>query len=144
MGVARDLLGHLEDQFFLTIFTGSGLLFLGIIFVWAAVGATILADYESNPEYLVDSDIYNFGRTFIQKLFSIHAMRMGGVYVFPTWTIWLRTEAVSRWLAIFTWGVAVSLWLANWLPWWDQLSFPIWVFLASVYILNLNLRKRSN
>ena len=35
IGVLRDRLGKLEDQFFATVFLGSGLLFLGMMFVAA-------------------------------------------------------------------------------------------------------------
>ena len=36
LGVLRDRLGEKEDQFFATVFLGSGLLFLGMIFVTAS------------------------------------------------------------------------------------------------------------
>jgi hypothetical protein len=36
-GVIRDRMGRMEDRFFATIFYGSGLLFLAMIFVWVAV-----------------------------------------------------------------------------------------------------------
>ena len=62
MGVACDLLGHLEDQFFSTVFTGSGLLFLGMVFIWAAIGATIVYGYSMNPELLIEGGFYMMGR----------------------------------------------------------------------------------
>jgi len=37
MGVVRDRLAQLEDQFFSTVFFGSGLLYLGLTFISAAV-----------------------------------------------------------------------------------------------------------
>src|SRR6476469_7069524 len=43
IGVLRDRLGQLEDRFFATVFFGSGLLFLAMLFASAAVlGAVIL------------------------------------------------------------------------------------------------------
>src|SRR6266704_345493 len=45
MGVVRDRLGTLEDQFFSTVFFGSGLLFLAMIFASAAVAGGSLASY---------------------------------------------------------------------------------------------------
>ena len=43
IGVLRDHLGQLEDQFFATVFLGSGLLFLAMFFASAAmIGAVIL------------------------------------------------------------------------------------------------------
>ena len=127
MGVARDLLGHLEDQFFSTVFTGSGLLFLAMIFVWATIGGTVLTGYAENLDTLIEYGFYEFGRRLMATIFSVFAMGMAGVYVFSTGSIWFRTGAVSRWLAIVTWGVAVLLWISAGLTWWVQLIFPAWV-----------------
>src|ERR1700691_4705269 len=43
MGVIRDRIGGHEDRFFATVFLGSGLLFVGMLFVAAAVGGGIIA-----------------------------------------------------------------------------------------------------
>ena len=143
MGVARDLLGHLEDQFFSTVFTGSGLLFLAMIFVWATIGGTVLTGYAENLNALIEYGFYEFGRRLMATIFGVFAMGMAGVYVFSTGSIWFRTGAVSRWLAIVTWGVAVVLWLSGGLPWWTQLSFPAWVLLVSIYILRVSRRNQA-
>jgi hypothetical protein len=45
MGVVRDRLGHLEDQFFSTVFFGSGILFLAMTFASAALAGGTLAAY---------------------------------------------------------------------------------------------------
>lgn len=143
MGVARELLGHLEDQFFSTVFTGSGLLFLAMIFVWAAIGGSILAGYATDPVLVIEGGFYMMGRLLMRQLFGVFGMAMAGVYVFSSGTIWFRTEAVMRWLVLVTWGTAVILWFSAILPWWLQLSFPAWVFLVSVYILRENLSGRT-
>ena len=135
MGVARDLLGHLEDQFFSTVFTGSGLLFLGMLFVWAAIGGTILIIHNENPQILIKGGFYEVGRILMSEVIGVFAMGMAGVYVFSTGSIWMRTGAVPRWLAIVTWGIAVVLWLSVFLSWWFRLAFPIWVFVVSIYIM---------
>ena len=43
LGVLRDRIGDREDRFFATVFLGSGLLFVGMLFVAAAVGGGIIA-----------------------------------------------------------------------------------------------------
>jgi hypothetical protein len=138
MGVTRDLLGHLEDQFFSTIFTGSGLLFLGMIFIWAAIGGTLLYGYSVNPGLLIEGGFYMIGRRLMVEIITVFAMSMAGTYVFSSGSIWLRTGVVPRWLAILTWAVAVVLWLSAIFGWWVQLIFPIWVFLISIYILTVS------
>lgn len=138
MGVARDLLGHLEDQFFSTVFTGSGLLFLGMTFIWAAIGGTILYGYSVNPKLLIEGGFYMIGRRLMLEIITVFATSMAGAYVFSSGSIWLRTGVVPRWLAILTWAVAAVLWLSAILGWWVQLIFPIWVFLISIYILTVS------
>ena len=43
IGVVRDGFGRYEDKFFSTVFLGSGLLFLAMMFVATAVGAGLVA-----------------------------------------------------------------------------------------------------
>ena len=43
VGVLRDRVGELEDRFFATVFLGSGLLFVGTLFVAAALAAGLVA-----------------------------------------------------------------------------------------------------
>ena len=43
IGVVRDGLGRFEDKFFASVFLGSGLLFLAMIFVSSAVGVALVA-----------------------------------------------------------------------------------------------------
>ena len=42
LGVLRDRLGPREDKFFATVFLGSGLMFLGMLFVAAAAGGGLI------------------------------------------------------------------------------------------------------
>src|SRR5262245_49360149 len=58
MGVVRDRMGYLEDQFFSTVFFGSGLLFLAMTFVSAALAGGVLATYALEPSKLIDSGMY--------------------------------------------------------------------------------------
>ena len=49
IGVLRDRLGELEDRFFSTVFLGSGLLFLAMLFASAALGGGIIIAYGAKP-----------------------------------------------------------------------------------------------
>jgi hypothetical protein len=55
IGVLRDRLGELEDRFFATVFLGSGLLFLAMLFAAAAVAGGIILAYAARPSGLLDS-----------------------------------------------------------------------------------------
>ena len=47
IGVVRDGFGRFEDKFFATVFIGSGLMFLAMMFVAAGVGAGLVASSAS-------------------------------------------------------------------------------------------------
>ena len=48
IGVLRDRIGEREDRFFATVFLGSGLLFVAMLFVGAAIAGGIIADASSS------------------------------------------------------------------------------------------------
>src|SRR5208283_2783926 len=47
IGVLRDRLGELEDRFFATVFLGSGLLFVAMLFVAAALSQGLLDTFAA-------------------------------------------------------------------------------------------------
>jgi hypothetical protein len=49
VGVLRDRIGEREDRFFATVFLGSGLLFVAMIFVSAAIAGGLIADQSTSP-----------------------------------------------------------------------------------------------
>src|SRR5512142_2115613 len=57
IGVVRDRLGEYEDRLFATVFLGSGLLFLAMLFASAAVAAGIISTYGTTPGQLVNSQV---------------------------------------------------------------------------------------
>jgi hypothetical protein len=140
LGVLRDRLGYYEDQFFSTLFFGSGLLYLAMTFVSAAVTGGVLAVYAVDPDLLLNSGILILGRAMIYKFNNTYAIRMAGMFMMVLGTIWVRTGLMPRLLAILTYLTAISLiiGIAFW-PW-STLFFPAWVFVISIYILVLNFR----
>ncbi len=143
MGVVRDRLGHLEDQFFSTVFFGSGLLYLGMAFVSAAVAGSLLADPALSSGKLAGDNAYTFGRLLIYQTSNVYALRMSGVFMISLATIWLRTRTIPRLLVFGTYALALILLLTVSLSVWFTLIFPAWVLMISVYILVGNLRHRS-
>ncbi len=100
IGVLRDRLGKDEDRFFSTVFLGSGLLFLAMLFTSAAVAGGILSMYGTTPGLLVDSGLYSFGRTITYEIMNVYTMKMAGVFMISTCTLSLRTGILPRWMAI--------------------------------------------
>src|SRR5437879_9631818 len=87
IGVVRDRLGHLEDQFFSTVFFGSGLLYLGLTFVAAAVAGDLLASATFIPVVMRNSFLI-FGRLMVYQITNVYALRMSGVFMISLGTIW--------------------------------------------------------
>jgi hypothetical protein len=143
IGVVRDRLGHLEDQLFSTVFFGSGLLFLAMTFVSAALAGGVLATYALESNKLVDSGMYTLIRTVMYRITSVYAIRMAGVFMISLATIWVRTRLMPRWLAFLTYALALGLLLSISSSPWVTLIFPAWVFVVSAYILLTNLRGSS-
>ncbi len=143
LGVLRDRLGHMEDQFFSTLFFGSGLLYLAMTFVSAAITGGLLAIYAADPDLLFGSGILVFGRAMIYKFNNVYAIRMAGMFMFVLGTIWVRTGLMPRWLALLTYLTALTLIIGVAFWPWSTLFFPAWVFLISAYILVLNYRYKQ-
>jgi hypothetical protein len=141
IGVVRDRLGNNEDRLFSTVFLGSGLLFLAMLFTSAAVAGGIISIFGSSPGLLITSGIYTFGRAVTYEIMNVYAMKMAGVFMMSTCTLSLRTGIVPRWMAFLGLGLALFLLLSVGLFYWAPLVFPLWILLISVHILGENLRK---
>jgi hypothetical protein len=140
IGVVRDRIGQFEDRFFSSVFFGSGLLYLAMMFVSAAVAGSLLSTYAIIPTQLIESGMYTFGRAMMWRISNVYAIRMAGVFMISLGTIWVRTHTMPRWLAFLTYGLALVLLLSIGYSLWVTLIFPGWVLIISIYILALNLR----
>lgn len=143
MGVLRDRLGHLEDQFFSTLFFGSGLLYLAMSFAAAAIAGGMITVYVIDPNLLSNSEFYLFGRAIIYRFNNVFAIRMAGMFTIVLGTIWFRTQLMPRWMALFTLLTALTLLIGISFYPWITLLFPLWVLITSTYILVLNYRYKQ-
>lgn len=140
IGVVRDRIGQLEDRFFSTVFFGSGLLFLGMVFVSMSVAGGILASFQIETGDFIDYEIIHFGRAIMLQISNVYALRMAGIFMTSLGTIWWRTGLMPRWLALITYLLAIGLLLVINFSLWVALIFPAWVLLISIYLLRLNLQ----
>ena len=140
MGVVRDRMGRQEDQFFSTLFSGSGYLYLGMTFASAAMTGGALVLYASDLDLLAGNGVYSLALVVSNRLNTVYAMRMAGAFMFVLGTIWVRTGVMPRWLALVTYLLAVVLLISIGFTPWVVLVFPVWVFAISVAILVLNYR----
>ena len=132
IGVVRDQLGDVEDRLFSTVFLGSGLLFLAMLFT-GAVTLTGLLEVVATAD--PDAGVYGYGRSTTQTLVSVYAMRMAAVFTLSVSTVGIRTRSLPRWVSYVGYLVALTLMVAAGEHKWTQLVFPTWVLLVSVVLL---------
>jgi hypothetical protein len=144
IGVARARLGRFEDQFFSTVFLGSGLIFLAMVFVASAVAAAMVTGYARDPSGFPGSATYYLCRDLVTQIFGIYAMRMAAVFLLSQATLWLRTKVMPRWMIFITYPLALLLLFVFTQSFWVILVFPGWVFLVSSYILVVSITRRRH
>jgi hypothetical protein len=81
IGVLRDRLGQLEDRFFATVFFGSGLLFLGTLFLASAITGGIIIAFAAKPGQLIGSATYHFARAAAYAMMNIYVVKMACVFM---------------------------------------------------------------
>ena len=132
IGVIRDRLGPREDRFFATVFLGSGLLFLSLLFATGAIAASLvwLAE-ESTPPV----EVWQFGRRIVRELMGTYGLRMAAVFVVSASTLAGRLGLLQPWLVRVGLLTALSLLLLAGVVPGMEILFPLWVLLVSVHIL---------
>lgn len=135
MAVLRNRIGQFEDRFFATVFLGSGLLFVAMLFTAGSVSRGLLDTFGASTSRPGDSETYRVGRGMAYALVNTFGMRMAAVFMLMTSTIGLRTAVLSRWVSYvgYVLGLVLLLVIADFA--WVSLLFPLWVLLLSTYIL---------
>ncbi len=114
-----------------------------MLFVASALSSTILPLSSSQPDRLLTSGIYEFGWSLSRNLMSIYAIKMAGVFMLSTCTLFIRTGLIPRWLAILGYLLAaIMIFRIDQIDrlGWVFLFFPVWIFLVSLYILIAHYR----
>ena len=132
IGVIRTRLGALEDKLFATVFLGSGLLFVGLLFTAAAVLGSVLRLYDSPRS--VSPDTLRWGQTLVIELLGTFGARMAAVFILSVTTVGHRVGVNPRWLTVLGYLSALVLLVSPPLPKWGQLLFPAWVLALSITI----------
>ncbi len=126
IGVVRDGFGGFEDKFFSTVFIGSGLLFLAMMF---AASATNMAAAHSS------GSTAEFANELMLALAKTYGLRMAAVFMITLATIWLKTSLMPRWLVVATYLAAVGILVASDTSMWLVQAFPLWVLFVSLLLL---------
>ncbi|HEY5795866.1 MAG TPA: hypothetical protein VIU82_12695 [Bosea sp. (in: a-proteobacteria)] len=135
MGVLRDRMGENEHKLFATVFLGSGLLFVAMLFTAAAAIGAILVTHAALPREFSGSVTFALARAFAYNLTSIYALKVASVFLLTASTIVLKTGITARWTAIAGYAAAAFILLGSHAIDWTFLVFPLWVLLVSGDIL---------
>lgn len=135
MAVLRHRIGLNEDRFFATVFLGSGLLFIAMLFVLAALAQGLLVAFPIGGRLPAHSDAYAVGRAMAYALMNTFALKMAAVFIFATSTLGLRTGVFARWISFvgYVFGLVLLLVITEFA--WTAPLFPAWVLLVSAYFL---------
>jgi hypothetical protein len=134
-GVIRDRLGHNEDRFFATVFLGSSITFVLLLFAWASVFGALMSAVAQ-----LGNDLYVFGFALMGQIIGNYGLRMAGVFMLAIASLWHRTQHVPRWLSIITYVLALSFLVTGTRIREARFIFPAWVLVVSLRILILTYR----
>jgi hypothetical protein len=135
IAVVRNLIGDREDRFFATVFLGSGLLFVAMLFIAAGVGGALLTAVKVRHDPVPSADTVVTIRALSFGFLFIYAIRMAAVFILVVSTIGMRLGVLPRWLVVA--GYVAALVLIFNVSYLETLVlvFPAWVAAVSVVIL---------
>jgi hypothetical protein len=140
VAVARDQVDDREDRFFATILTGSGTIFVAILFIAAAVASAVTLGVRYLGDAAPAPDQIRLVRAICYALLFVFGSRAAGVFLVSFSTIAVRTGVLPRWLAAsgFLLGLVLMFVVTIWE--WVVLVLPAWVAIVSVAILVMERR----
>jgi hypothetical protein len=135
VAVIRDQLGDREDRFFATVFFGSGVLFVALVFVATAivVAPSVAVRYLHQPAPTAST--IALLRALSYTVMFAFATRAAAVFLLATATIGLRSRVIPRWLAITGYLLGIALFVVVVVWDWIILVLPVWVAAVSFFIL---------
>jgi hypothetical protein len=134
IGVVRDRIGEREDKFFATVFLGSGLLFVAMMFAGAAVIGGLVAGNRFGTASPTDVATVGFARSVGYSFLFVYAAKVAGVFTLATSTI-IRRSHWPRWTSVTGFATAAVLILS--MTFFEPiiLIFAVWVATISAYVL---------
>ncbi len=142
VAVIRDQIGEREDRFFATVFFGSGILFVALLFVAAAIATAPSVGYRYLDQPAPSAATIDLLRSLSYTTTFAFENRAAGVFLFATATIGIKSGVFPRWFSILSYLLGAILLLAVSFVDWAILVLPAWVAVVSVFIL-LRERRRG-
>jgi len=142
VAVIRDQIGEREDRFFATVFFGSGLLFVALLFAAAAVVSTPAAAVQFMGQAPLSAEAVGLLRALAYTLLFAFATRGAAVFMIAAATIGIRSGVFPRWFALTGYLLGVVLLVAVSFADWFILVLPAWVAVVSLFILRRERARR--
>jgi hypothetical protein len=140
IAVIRDQIGEREDRFFATVFLGSGLIFVAILFTATAVAVTPVVGVRYLDQASPSAASIDQVQALAYTLLFAFGTRAAGVFMLATATIGIRSRTFPRWFALTGYVIGAILLIAVSFWEWIVLVLPAWVGVVSVFLLR---RERS-
>jgi len=133
VAVVRSELGRLGDRFFETVFLGSGLLFVAMLFGAAAVLSALLSLVDAGVPLAPGAEAEAWA--LASALLGQFGTRMAAVFALTVSTAGRLAGTLPRAVALFGYVCGILLLLTPPLPRWGQFLFPLWVITLSLVVL---------
>ena len=133
VAVVRSELGRLGDRFFETVFLGSGLLFVAMLFAAAAVLSALLSLVDAG--FPVAPTAQAEAWSVATALLGQFGARMAAVFALTVSTAGRRAGTLPRAVALLGYVCGILLLLTPPIPRWAQFLFPLWVITLSLMVL---------
>jgi hypothetical protein len=143
VAVIRDQVGEREDRFFATVFLGSGLIFVALLFAASAVASAPIVGARYLGQGAPTAVEIEAARALSYTLLFAFATRAAAVFLLATATVGIRSGTFPRWFAWtgYLLGAALLLAVAFWD--WVVLVLPAWVAVVSLFILRRERSRQS-
>jgi len=142
VAVIRDQVREREDRFFATVFFGSGLLFVALVFAASAAASALVVGVRYlhlPPPSAADMALM---RSLAYTLLFAFSTRAGAVFLISIATLGLRSRTFPNWFAWTGYLLGVVLLIAVTVLDWSILVLPAWVAVVSLFILRRERGRR--
>ena len=131
----RSHIGEREDRFFATVFLGSGLLFVAMLFAASAAAGALIAGVKYLHQPAPDPNTFLLARSLGFAFLFVFAVRAAALFMLVASTIGLRTRLLPRWLVFAGYAAGLVYLFAVTYVEWIVLVLPAWVIAVSIVIL---------
>lgn len=140
LAVIRRRIGGREDQFFSTVFIGSGIVLIvsRLLATGAVASPAVAARFLGAPE--LDSSVITVADGLGATVALVVAPRIQAVFVIATSTVVLRSRALPTWLAYVGYVLGAVKFIVPFLIEPMYVLFPAWMLLVSIVLLATRTR----